>query len=83
MAEGDQKTTKSGGLSALIENLRGMAILGRSLLLRTPKPMREGKLRLAGLSSPVEVIRDRWDVPHIYANALEDVFFAQGFIHAQ
>ena len=83
MADGDQKTTNTGGLSALIENLRALSVLGRSLLLRTPKPVRKGEFALSGLSGPVEVIRDRWDVPHIYANTHEDVFFAQGFIHAQ
>ncbi len=83
MAEGTEKATNTGGMSALFENLRALSILGRSLLLRKPKPKREGKLALAGLSGPVEVIRDRWDVPHIYANSLEDGFFAQGFIHAQ
>jgi penicillin amidase len=83
MAEEHGKITKTGRLSALIENLRAMAILGRSLLLRSPRPVRKGKLALAGLSGPVEVIRDRWDVSHIYASSLEDVFFAQGFIHAQ
>jgi penicillin amidase len=31
----------------------------------------------------VEVIRDTWGVPHIYAANLEDLFFAQGFVQAQ
>ncbi|MEJ2487725.1 MAG: penicillin acylase family protein [Anaerolineales bacterium] len=83
MAESDEKIKKSGLLSALKENIRILAILGKNSLMRTPMPVREGKLSLSGLSNPVEIIRDRWDVPHIYANALNDVFFAQGFIHAQ
>jgi penicillin amidase len=29
------------------------------------------------------VIRDRWGVPHIYADDLDDLFFAQGFVQAQ
>jgi penicillin amidase len=32
-----------------------------------------------GLSSEVEILIDRWGVPHIYASKLYDVFFAQGF----
>lgn len=32
-----------------------------------------------GLNSPVEMIIDRWGVPHIYADSTHDVFFAQGF----
>jgi penicillin amidase len=42
-----------------------------------------GTLRLAGLEQPVEVIRDRWGVPHIYAKTVHDLFFAQGFVAAQ
>lgn len=35
------------------------------------------------LKSKVEIIRDEWSVPHIYANNKEDLFFAQGYVHAQ
>ncbi len=31
----------------------------------------------------VEIIRDEWGIPHIYAENREDLFFAQGFVHAQ
>jgi penicillin G amidase len=42
-----------------------------------------GTLRLAGLQDPVTVLRDRWGVPHIYAENQHDLFFAQGFVVAQ
>jgi penicillin amidase len=42
-----------------------------------------GTIALEGLKKPVEVIRDRWGVPHIYAETTEDLFFAQGFVAAQ
>lgn len=32
-----------------------------------------------GLSEPVEILVDRWGVPHIYARDRRDVFIAQGF----
>jgi len=32
-----------------------------------------------GLKSTVEILVDRWGVPHIYANNQDDLFFAQGF----
>ena len=70
-------------LQAMLDAVRGLAILGRNRLLRQPRPVRKGRLRLKGLREPVEIIRDRWDVPHIYAKSREDVFFAQGYIHAQ
>ena len=46
-------------------------------------PQIEGKINLKGLNSPVEIIRDRWGIPHIYASNLNDLFFAQGYAHAQ
>ena len=42
-----------------------------------------GRIELAGLAKPVEVIRDPWGVAHIYAQTTEDLFFAQGFVAAQ
>lgn len=43
----------------------------------------DGTVRLTGLDSAVEVRRDRWGVPHIYARTAHDVFFAQGYVAAQ
>ena len=43
----------------------------------------DGRLTMRGLRDSVEVIRDRWGVPHIYAKSLHDLFFAQGFVQAQ
>ena len=42
-----------------------------------------GTLKARGLQQPVEVLRDRWGVPHIYAQNQHDLFFAQGFVAAQ
>jgi penicillin amidase len=35
-----------------------------------------------GVQGRVEVIRDRWGVPHIYADSVDDLFFAQGYVTA-
>jgi penicillin amidase len=50
----------------------------RAALART-----EGEIAVPGLKEPVEVLRDRWGVPHIYARTDDDLFFAQGFVVAQ
>lgn len=42
-----------------------------------------GTLKLVGLHQPVRVLRDRWGVPHIYAQNQHDLFFAQGFVVSQ
>ncbi len=41
------------------------------------------EVRLAGLKERVEVLRDRWGVPHIYAANTADLFFAQGYLAAR
>ncbi|RMG90509.1 MAG: penicillin acylase family protein [Chloroflexi bacterium] len=46
-------------------------------------PQTDGRLYLHGLSRPVTVHRDKWGIPHIYAANRHDLFFAQGFVHAQ
>ncbi len=43
----------------------------------------DGELEIPGLRDPVEVIRDEWGVPHIYAQNDDDLFFAQGYVMAQ
>src|SRR5579872_708300 len=39
--------------------------------------------KVSGLHEPVEILRDRWGVPHIYAKNTDDLFFAQGWITAK
>ena len=51
--------------------------------VRRPWSRVSGTVSVAGLSAPVEVIRDEWGVPHIYAENERDLFFAQGYVHAQ
>src|ERR1035437_2488379 len=40
-------------------------------------------VRVAGLQKQVEILRDKWGVPHIYAATEHDLFFSQGYITAQ
>ncbi|MBV6522115.1 MAG: Penicillin acylase 2 proenzyme [Gemmatimonadaceae bacterium] len=46
-----------------------------------PAPVAD--LTIPGLRESVEVRRDRWGVPHIYARNQHDLFLAQGFVAAQ
>lgn len=52
-------------------------ILGRSL----PDPDQD--FTVAGISAPVEILRNNADIPHIFGKTEADVFFALGFAHAQ
>jgi penicillin amidase len=51
--------------------------------VRRAWPQVDGEAVAAGLAAPVEVVRDRWGVPHIRAGNEADLFFAQGYVHAQ
>jgi penicillin amidase len=45
-------------------------------------PLCAAPVHVPGLNAQVEVLRDRWGVPHIYASNAHDLFFAQGYITA-
>ena len=46
-------------------------------------PPYSGHVEAKGLKAPVEVVRDRYAVPHIIAGSIEDAAFGLGFVHAQ
>ena len=51
--------------------------------LKRSLPQSEGAVTVAGLHAPVEVLRDEHGVPHIRAQSLDDLLFAQGYVTAQ
>ena len=51
--------------------------------IRTSLPTTSGRLELAVLGAPVEVFRDRYGVPHIFAQSERDAYATLGFVHAQ
>jgi penicillin amidase len=53
------------------------------LTVRRPWPRTKGNIRVDGLQAEVTVVRDSWGVPHVYASNPHDLFFAQGYVHAQ
>ena len=61
-----------GGLTSV-----AIANVGKSF------PETSGRLMVSGLKGQVEVLRDSYGVPHIYADNPEDLFAAQGYVHAQ
>lgn len=54
-----------------------------SLLARRPVPQKNGTQYLDGVHDSIEIITDRYGVPHIYASNEDDLYFAQGYVHAQ
>jgi penicillin G amidase len=53
------------------------------LYAKTRQSPKSGNLTLEGINREVHIYRDEWGIPHIYANSIYDLMFAQGFIHAQ
>ncbi len=43
----------------------------------------ERRVQVPGLKAPVEIVRDRWGINHIYAETEHDLFFAQGYAAAR
>lgn len=45
-------------------------------------PPVSGSEKVKGIQEEVEILWDKWGIPHIYAKSANDVYFAQGYIHA-
>ena len=56
-------------------------LLGR--VARASIPRVSGRVELSGLEARVEVVRDRFGVPHVYADHLPDLARAVGYVQAQ
>ena len=70
------------GLLGLVV-LSAAGLGGGYLWLRRSLPQIDGEIAVSGLSAPVTVLRDQWAIPHIEAQNLRDLTFAEGFVHAQ
>ena len=53
-----------------------------AFLIAIPALQADDSIRIPALDRQVEILRDRWGVPHIYASTVHDLFFAQGYITA-
>ncbi|QIP70914.1 penicillin acylase family protein [Streptomyces sp. VN1] len=51
--------------------------------VRASFPQTKGSITLDGLSGPVDVKRDGYGIPQVYASSEEDLFMAQGYVQAQ
>ncbi|MEM8534764.1 MAG: penicillin acylase family protein [Chloroflexota bacterium] len=81
-----QSFTIAGVLLAMGQALIVTAVivmLGVIWFVRRPWPQINGTLSVTGLLSPVRIVRDASGIPHIYADNEHDLFFAQGYTHAQ
>src|SRR4051794_31480614 len=56
---------------------------GGYVYLRRSLPQIDGAVTVAGLSAPIEIIRDADAIPHIIAGNKLDALFGLGYVHAQ
>ena len=52
-------------------------------IARKSFPLIENTELLKGLQKEVEILWDRWGIPHIFAKSAEDAYFSEGYVHAQ
>lgn len=58
-----------------------VAVLACALVVPLARAQQETTVR--GLTEPVEIVKDRWGIAHIYARNELDLFFAQGYSAAR
>ena len=52
-------------------------------LIHSPMPQVAGNIKLTNLKNSVDVYRDQWGIPQIYAQNSHDLFLTEGYTHAQ
>ncbi|MFO7631739.1 MAG: penicillin acylase family protein [Caldilinea sp.] len=71
------------GLFIVVIALIVIIPFGGYFWLRTSLPLVNGTVRVTGTDGPIEIVRDKAGVPHIYATTDHDAFYALGYVHAQ
>ncbi len=73
-----KRTFLAAGILALL--LPAAAVLAR---FHRPLPDVSGTVVVAGVSGPIEILRDRYGIPHVRAGSRADAIFGLGYVHAQ
>src|SRR5262249_8365025 len=60
-----------------------LASAGGYLHLRRSLPQIDGTISVAGLTAPVDIVRDADAIPHVFATNKQDALFGLGYVHAQ
>jgi penicillin G amidase len=81
VASGPMRWIVRLGVLALV--LAGAAVLAFVGRAQRALPRLDGTRSVTGLGARVEILRDRYGVPHIFAASDDDAYFALGFCHGQ
>src|SRR3954447_22180803 len=60
-----------------------LAVAGGRHYLRRSLPQIDGTVTVAGLSAPIDIVRDADAIPHVFAANKPDALFGLGYVHAQ
>src|SRR5204863_10083314 len=73
------------GLRPVLWTTAGLVLAGLALgfLAGRSVPPLDGEFTVPGLHAPVEILFDRWAVPHVYARDTDDAWFAAGYLQAR
>ena len=71
------------GLIGLVLAIAILAAVASPLIVRRSFPQVSGEIHLSGMDGKVDIYRDKFGIPQIYATSQHDLFFAQGYVHAQ
>ena len=72
---------KGAGLGAALFGATSAGVWWQ--LFRRPMPRTEGEVRVRGLEGVVDISRDRWGMVRVRAQSPHDIWFGQGYAHAQ
>jgi penicillin amidase len=61
----------------------GVAAGGGYAYLRRSLPVTSGTVAVAGVSGPIDIIRDADAIPHVFARNKLDALYGLGYVHAQ
>jgi penicillin G amidase len=71
------------GVALAVVLVAAAVVVGGLLYVRGVKPDYDAMIGDAAVSKPVDVWRDSAGVPHLWASSDADLYYAQGYIHAQ
>ena len=60
-----------------------LGLVSGVVLVRRPLPQTSGTIEVPGLTGSVEVIRDEHGIAQVYADTMDDLMRAQGYVQAQ
>ena len=63
--------------------LMASAALGATIFDRPERAQAQSIQGLKGLNAPLEVLEDKWGIPHVKAGSIADAYFANGYLVAK